>query len=121
MADILSGHPGIVFSYVYGSFVECEQFRDIDVAVYLEDNYLDSRKNFDIEFQLSEDLSVSVGYPIDVRILNNAPLGFQYHVTRGLVLMTRDEILRADFVERTWLRYLDFKLTADGYLREMFV
>ena len=121
LKEILSFRTDIIFAYIPGSFMECEQFRDIDIAVYCKNSNLSAKEVSDFEFQLSDELSTTIGSPVDVRILNNAPLGFQYHVTTGKVLISHDEEFRADSVERAWILYLDFKPTADVYLKEMFL
>jgi len=45
---------------------------------------------------------------------------FNYYVTKGRVLISRDEELRCNFVERTWLQYLDFEPYRKELLRDLF-
>jgi hypothetical protein len=56
--------------------------------------------------------------PVDVRVLNQAPFGFRYHVFRGRLLFSRDEALRTHVVERTVSRYLDLKPLRQRALKE---
>lgn len=59
------------------------------------------------------------GLPMDVKILNHAPIAFRYEVTRGEVIFSRDEEARLRFVENTWNEYLDYKPVAENILREL--
>lgn len=127
----LRAKPGVVFAYVYGSFVEDRPFHDVDVAVYLEGMATPEMSTFamdlarDLEKSLSPVLSgAEMGRggdrspPVDVRVLDQAPLGFRYHVFRGRLLVSRDEALRTQEVERTVSRYLDLKPLRQRALKE---
>jgi hypothetical protein len=57
--------------------------------------------------ELADRLSDRVRLPVDVRILNDAPLTFLYHVLRGQLLVNREEDLLAGVMERTIRDYLD--------------
>ena len=63
-------------------------------------------------------LSRCVGLEVDVRVLNYSPLGFQFNVTKGKLLFTRDERFHQEFVERVWLEYMDFNFLSRQILRE---
>ncbi len=100
----------ILFAYLHGSFVEERPFHDIDVAVYLEDGVehpLDLA--LDLALTLEGLLLERTGHhlEVDVRVLNRAPLGFCYHVSRGVLLLSRDDDRRCDWVVRNVSRYLD--------------
>lgn len=117
----LQAQQAVVFAYVYGSFLEDRPFHDIDVAVYL-DATLEPKMGVyatNLAAELEKSLShvlVDVqrvharkSLPVDLRVLNQAPLGFRYHVFRGRLLFSRDDALHAQKVERTVSRYLDLK------------
>jgi predicted nucleotidyltransferase len=103
IAAELSQYPDVLFAYVYGSFVESEAFHDVDIGVYLPTG----QTNGDIAADLSQHLSGKVKLPVDVRILNVAPVSFRFHVLRGKCLVSRDDDLRTDIMEDTVRRYLD--------------
>jgi hypothetical protein len=63
-------------------------------------------------------LHVQLGHPIDVRVLNDAPLSFRYHALGGRPLVVRDERFLDDLRARTWDDYLDIQPFARQYLRE---
>ncbi len=101
----LEAEPDIVFAYLHGSFLGTGGFRDVDVAVYL--NGPEARHTAR-GVELATRLSSQVGFPVDVRPLNPAPISFRYHVFRGgRLLVSRDDELLADLIERTVRDYLD--------------
>ncbi len=103
----LSEVRGVVFAYLHGGFIERRFFRDVDVAVWLED----PRDAPRIEVDLSAELSVRLGVPVDIRVLNGAPLPFRYHVfSGGVLLFSRDERLRIRLVDETSRMYFDLRL-----------
>ncbi len=73
----------------------------------------------DFEFSLTEELNTWLPCPVDVRVINEAPLGFRYNVSRGIALIVNDREALARFLERTWDAYLDFQPVAMQYLREL--
>ena len=53
-------------------------------------------------------LTREAGFPVDVRVLDDASLAFRFHVFRaGRLLLGRDPELLADSMERTMREYLD--------------
>jgi len=97
----------IVFAYVHGSLVEKGFFRDVDVAVWIR-NPGDA---FKYEVDVSARLEVDLNIPIDLHVLNGAPLPFKHHVlTRGRLLFSRDEGERARIVDETIRQYADLSL-----------
>ena len=103
----LTGEAGVVFAYLYGSFVESPWYRDVDVGVYVEAAEPDqaSAKALDLSGRLSE----RVGLPVDVRALNGAPVSFLFHVLRGQLLVCRDDDRLETLLEDTARRYLDIE------------
>jgi predicted nucleotidyltransferase len=128
---VLEAQEEVVFAYVYGSFLDDRPFHDVDVAVYLEGLAEPEMSKFamDLARDLEESLSLVLSGaaadregdadpPVDVRVLNQAPLGFRYHVFRGRPLVSRNEALRTQVVERTVSRYLDLKPLRQRALKE---
>ncbi len=114
--DMLIGREDIRFAYIFGSFVTEEVFRDIDLAVYLQD--ADRKQALFFEVDLERTLEDRVGFPIDVRVINHAPLPFRYHVLKdGIPLLDRTPDLRSDYEQLTWKDYFDYKHIRDEYLR----
>ena len=101
----LASEPDIAFAWLYGSFLAADRFRDIDVGVHLN-------ATPDEGYQRGLDLAVRLDgetpFPIDVRMLNNAPTTFLFHVFReGRLLISRNEEAMAEVMERTVREYLD--------------
>ena len=58
--------------------------------------------------ELAVRLDQEIGFPIDVRVLNDAPVTFLFHVFReGRLLLSRNDECLADLMERTVREYLD--------------
>ncbi len=56
---------------------------------------------------------------MDIRRLNEAPVGFRYHATRGLPIMSRDDEVRDTWLERIRDEYGDFQPVARRHLAEL--
>lgn len=116
LKSALEEYPEIVFAYVHGSFVKDGPFRDIDIAVYLKEA---PPSALEYELALEAPLIRATPYPVDVRVLNNAPLSFRYQVIKqGRLLLVRDDNARSDFQEITLAHYCDFAPFRRLYLKE---
>ncbi len=118
IAALLERRNEILFAVVHGSFEEGLPFEDVDVAVYLAEPPPE-RSRFEKESELALELEKKVGLPIDVQILNGARLGFQYAVTCGELLFTRNPTAFYDFREKVWLDYLDHKYFYEQSLADL--
>ncbi|CAD5243325.1 type VII toxin-antitoxin system MntA family adenylyltransferase antitoxin [Thermococcus camini] len=109
----LMSREDVLFAYIHGSFLEGRPFRDIDVAVFVR-----SKPGRFYEMELEDELSGLTGFPLDVRLLNDAPVEFRFHVIGGELLFSRDERARCDFEERTMREYHDYSRYLEMYRRE---
>jgi hypothetical protein len=110
---LLGRRDEIVFAYLHGSFLT-GSFRDVDVALYLRE-----RGDVFCELQFEAELEEAVRLPVDVRILNSAPLSFRFAVVKnGVLLFSRDEAVRSDFEASTIAEYHDFGYYRRRYRRE---
>jgi predicted nucleotidyltransferase len=116
--EILKTKTEVGFAFLHGSFLEERSFHDIDVAVFISEDEI-PEDFLDYELSLSSILEGRVRLPIDVKILNHAPIAFRYEVTRGKVILSSDEEARLRFVENTWNEYLDYKPIAEYIIREL--
>ncbi len=117
IAERLLSSEQIVFAYVFGSF-GAGDFRDIDVAVFVSDT--GGKKPLELEMELESALETLTSMPVDVRVINHAPLTFVYNVLKGgEVLVDKDPSLRADFEGRLCKEYFDFRHLREEYLREI--
>jgi len=113
----LQRREDILFAYLHGSFFSGHRFRDIDVAVYLKPS---SSPSLQVELDMEAELGQRVKkYPVEVRLLNNAPLSFRYNVIKhGEPILVTDDDLRCDFMEATLSHYFDFAPFRTMYLKE---
>lgn len=117
--NVLITLPEINFAHLHGSFTGKKEFGDIDIAVHLkEKNLPDPVINYEIDLEIMlEEVSK---YPVDVRVLNNAPLSFKYQVIKsGKLLFEDDSDSRVEFQTRTLDFYFDFAPFRKQYLKEV--
>lgn len=110
--DYLISLDEISFAYLFGSFVEKEKYRIIDIAVYLKDdfNYKDFTKYpFGYQSAILGKLSLELKTDkIDLVILNEADiLLFQKIITSGELLFERDKSLRVHVTNSIRKEYID--------------
>lgn len=118
IAAFLTGEvEGLSFAYIFGSFATPGPFSDIDIAIYLEKPVDDP---LDAEFDLENALEERIRLPVDVRILNKAPVSFCRNVIKeGTVIIDNDPNRRADFQGLVLKKYFDFEPFRRRYLREV--
>lgn len=106
----------ILFAYLHGSFGVLP-FRDIDIGAYCS---IPEDEAFDFELGMSSKLELLSGYPVDFKVLNYAPIGFQFSVIdEGMLLFERDRAVRLDFLEKTGLEYMDYFEFSKSYFNEL--
>ncbi len=115
----LQNKPEILFAMLYGSAAMGEDFNDIDVALFVDRNKVTSTDELNYTISLSNQLEKKLSCPIDIRVINNAPLGFKYNVSTGTPLIINDENSLHSLLEHTWDMYLDYKPVAMRYFKEM--
>jgi hypothetical protein len=90
---------------LFGSFLEVNTVHDVDVGIYLHP--FDTTRQTEIVASLAQRLTDAAGLPVDVRILNQAPVTFLYHAVRGHLLVSKNDDLLASTLENVSRRYLD--------------
>lgn len=115
----LSAHPEIEFAYLHGSFQRGGPYRDVDIAVWVDPARTRGCSWSRYALDLSVDLGIALGAPVDVQVLNDAPLAFRYHALKGQPLVARDWDRLDDIRARTWDDYFDFLPFARQYLRDV--
>ncbi len=117
IASALERHGEIILAYVFGSFIHCDTFYDIDIGVLTGED-IDSCLDFELNLEIEiEDI---VNYPMDIRVINNAPLSFCQNVIRhGRVILERDADMHADFMGKILKEYFEFAPFRRRYLREV--
>lgn len=116
LKSFLYSREEVIFSYLYGSF-PTGSFRDIDIGVYIR-NSLCGRGVLDYELSLEVKLEKLTKIPVDVRIINNAPLWFRFNIIKnGLLLFSKNENIRRDFECLSIKKFHDFKYHLNEYRR----
>lgn len=119
LSHLLCNRPEILFALLHGSFLAGGLFRDVDLALYLEPGAIQREAFRDYELEQGVRWSETLGLPVDVRLLNDAPVSFRYHALRGSVLFVQKEEFLDEFRARTWDEYCDFAPFAKRYLQEV--
>ncbi len=117
--EALQRLPEVLFAYLHGSFLEAPAFRDLDVALYVDEEQVPRDGVISYELEKAASLDRTAGCPVDVKVLNYAPPPFRYHATRGELLFSRDEEARYTMLESTWREYFDYQPLARQFLRDI--
>jgi len=118
VSEILQQKAFVLFAYIFGTFASDADFGDIDVGIFVADR--DIKSALQTELDMEGELEDAVKIPVDVRIINHAPLSFVYNVLRGgSVIVDNNKSLRAEFEGLIYKKYFDFRYLRREYLREI--
>lgn len=120
IGHIVSNFPEVEAAYVFGSFLERDDFRDIDVALLVSEK-LSSYRALKLAMHIGSELDfkVMIGRDFDVRVLNNAHPEFQYEVVKtGVAVFSRNMQTRFDYEADVLSAYLVLKDMYDFFDRE---
>ncbi len=117
--DIFSRHP-ILFAYLYGSYATelTHPFSDLDIGIYIEN--LPASKHLELELSISLEIDSNMGGEVgsEVRIINNLPLVITGKIiTDGVLIYSRNEVVRVDFETAVRSEYFDFLPVIHRYQR----
>lgn len=125
MLEEWARHHEVVAIYLHGSRVtgRARPDSDFDVAVLLKAAPADWEVGEILREKaqrvVAEHLSIPAGR-VDVQLLNEAPLAFQYRVVKASRLLCEtDRELRAGWQTRLLSEYLDFRYYEERYYHEM--
>jgi predicted nucleotidyltransferase len=121
IAKVLADEPDVIFAYLFGSTLSADSVRDVDVAVLLDPQRTGTQGYVDAKLRMMARLEPLIGIQVDVVILNDAPLGLRLAAVRGVVVHSRDEATRQEFVERTALQAMDSAFLRRESLRDVLV
>lgn len=117
----LSGVEDLLLGYLYGSFLVRNDFNDIDIGLLVAGERT-PYELFKYAMKIASDLErcITPRYEVDLRVLNTAPVEFQYEVVKtGQVVFARDENLRVAFEADVLAKYLDLKYLYDRMNRAL--
>lgn len=118
MTGIIRQDKRVLFAFLYGSFLDGVLFRDVDLGVFVKD--VVTIDFWEYECMLSQKIENELNYPfpVEIKIINDAPVSFSYHVIRGRLLFARDESAMLDFMTRVARTYLDMAPLRRKYMLE---
>ena len=110
--DILNKDKRVLFAYLYGSYLEGDNFLDIDIAVFSTTGYDPFQLSADLKIALHESTGI---YPdfFDVRVINHlidqgdlfSLLYLKKILETNKLLVDKNLDLRTDFIENYSMKY----------------
>jgi|SRR3989304_8088376 len=113
---VLKRDPRVIFAYLYGSSIDEEHPRDIDIGVYIsrKEDFLKVSSELKVALSRATDISPD---QFDIQVINKADnLLYLERVLNGRILVDKNPDLRGIFIESFSMRYRE----AEGILREAF-
>lgn len=108
---------GIIFAYLFGSFLENKRYNDIDVGIYIKEGTIEEKASFDYSISLSGELSYHLGIDVDLKIMNFLPLGVIKNILQGHLLFTRDRLFLEEYIEQKSFEYMEYFELSKEYLK----
>lgn len=110
IVDFLDLHCNIEFAYLFGSFVNEKKYNDVDIAYFSNENIN--------SLELSVKLERLIKKPVDLIDISKVPDHLIHEISKGEIIIDKDENLRTDFITNAWSRYFDFSYYRNRYLEE---
>ena len=112
ISEFLQSKQEISFAYIFGSFVQRAQYHDIDIAVYLSDDF---NKNDLKKFPYGYESSIAAALTnllhtdkIDIVVLNTAPLLITNRIINtGKLLFDKNKFNRIAFENNSRKMFID--------------
>jgi predicted nucleotidyltransferase len=106
----------VVFAYLYGSVLEGDKYRDIDIGIYITEGYDPFIVSSNLEIALSIETGISPDN-FDIRVINQVnSLLYLRRVINGHLLVDKNPDMRGDFIESFSMQYRE----AEGILMEAY-
>lgn len=121
VSEALAADDTVLFAYLFGSFLEDRPFGDVDVAVFVDASRFKEMDTMTVQFNLAHRLERVAGLPVDIVLLNQAPLGLRMIALKGRLIHSRGESQRLAFVESTSLQAMDMAYLARESLRDLLI
>lgn len=118
-AQVLAACPEVVLAFLFGSFLDEPWFRDVDFGVVVDPSRVPPEAEFDLAARLAADLELRLHLPVDVVILNRAPVALRHRAVQGQVLVNKDPELCDRLRETTWREYADLEPFLRATVRDL--
>ncbi len=116
--SLAGADPGLVCAYLFGSTARgvARPGSDLDVAALFASDPPHTLAGLTLD--LADDLSAATGRPVDLVVLNRAPVDLVHRVLRdGILLLDRDRSARIRFEIRARNEYFDLLPYLQRYRR----
>ena len=113
LTEILAEREEIIVSYLYGSVLYSDFYKDIDIGLLISNSFkpelmYEAKMAGNLEKKLRDTFGEIK--PVDVRILNYKPLRFLFSVLKNSkIIYSSDETKRVQFEAKIMKEYLDIK------------
>ena len=123
--EVLKQYDEIQIAYLYGSYAQNYQteFSDVDIGVVLKKEFIPRPLFFaELASKIEKEFNYSIN--IDLRIINNATPRFKFQIIKnGIILYSKEETFKDEYVIEIINQYLDIKPMLDMfdniYIREV--
>ena len=110
--EILDRDERIVFAYIYGSYVDRDEYRDVDIAVYAKEGVDLKNLSIDLKMILHEHTGKSPDF-YDIRLLNGvldhgdlfSLLYLKNIFEKDYLIVDKNYDVRTDFLEKYSMKY----------------
>ena len=110
--DILKQDKRVVFAYIYGSYIDSDKYRDVDIAVYSKQGVESEKLSMDLRVRLHEHTGNPADF-FDIRVLNGlldhgdlfSLLYLKNLFKKNYLLLDNDYDVRTDFLEKYSMKY----------------
>ena len=118
LREYFSSQPDVKFAFLHGSILEeGRNPHDIDIAVMFAPEPENSiHRCFELEREIEEITRSMINLPVDIRPLNEAPLGFRYYVVKGKLIFSKDDDEAFSFISLTTRMYWDWLPRVKHYI-----
>lgn len=120
IGELISRFDDVEVAYVFGSFIQSDEFNDIDVALLISKE-LNPYVRFKFAMEVARELErrIKPRFEFDVKILDYSPTEFQYEVLKkGKVVFLRERSKKVEYESELISNYLDFRITAERLDKE---
>jgi len=115
LGDFFHSCKEVCAAYLYGSLATREMGHDLDVGIFTRGEVDPLRLGTLLEKHLFE---AGIRVPVDLRVLNEAPIWVQYEVIKeGICIYRGSSDETAELEARIILDYLDFQPVLESYNR----
>ncbi|MEK6813671.1 MAG: nucleotidyltransferase domain-containing protein [Nitrospirota bacterium] len=116
LKDVLQRDARVVFAYLYGSTLDSQEPRDIDIAVCISRPEDPFRVAADLKVEISRETGLRADF-LDIRVINDVDdLLYLRNVLGGRLLVDKDPELRGAFLESFAMKYR----ASEGILAEAY-